>query len=529
MFKLKHNSKDGLKNPGLGFKVLAKLDQLFNKLFSQAWNPLYQSGTLAVFCLIVVIVTGVYLVFFYDVANPYSSVVHINQQIWLGKWIRSLHIYASNLSIIAIIFHVLRLWIQRRSWGARSLTWITGALLTITIFICAWSGFVMVWDWQAYLMVNTLSELIDFLHILQEPFIWSFQHSQKLPQAFFFLNLFLHVSLPLMLIAFLWAHTAKLARPTWLPPKKIQHISLLLLIMSSIFIPAPLGPIANPLQIGADYYYNLFFNFWLPLTHYFHPLLILSVCSVLFIVLTAVPMWHRKKYQKNFIPSFVDEKSCTGCTTCFHDCPYEAINMVTRTLGHGSELVAKVTADRCVSCGICAGSCAPMGVGPKGRTGRDQMELLQLFLEQSLAAENKIMLFHCKQLFLLQNKNIPNYLIPYDVHCAGNLHTSMIELALKKGCMGVVIATCPPRNCSNREGTKWLTERIYHGREADLRPQIDREQILVVASDPLTLPLQAIENFFQTLSKKQLDLSNLNLNLNLNINTECKNEVVLVK
>jgi hypothetical protein len=46
-------------------------------------------------------------------------------------------------------------------------------------------------------------------------------------------------------------------------------------------------------------------------------------------------------------------------------------------------LVALVDPALCVSCGICAGSCAPMGVGPPGRTGRDQLAGVREFVARA--------------------------------------------------------------------------------------------------------------------------------------------------
>jgi coenzyme F420-reducing hydrogenase delta subunit len=41
----------------------------------------------------------------------------------------------------------------------------------------------------------------------------------------------------------------------------------------------------------------------------------------------------------------------------------------------------------------------------------------------------------------------------------------------------VLIVSCPPRDCWHREGPKWLEQRLYHGREAELRERVDRRRI----------------------------------------------------
>ena len=39
------------------------------------------------------------------------------------------------------------------------------------------------------------------------------------PSQFFFMNLFLHVAIPLGMVCFLWLHTARLARAAWFPER----------------------------------------------------------------------------------------------------------------------------------------------------------------------------------------------------------------------------------------------------------------------------------------------------------------------
>jgi coenzyme F420-reducing hydrogenase delta subunit len=66
------------------------------------------------------------------------------------------------------------------------------------------------------------------------------------------------------------------------------------------------------------------------------------------------------------------------------------------------------------------------------------------------------------------------------VVCAGSLHTSVVEYLVRAGAGGVLVAACPGRDCWNREGPKWLAQRLYAGREADLKPRVDRQRLRYV-------------------------------------------------
>lgn len=58
-------------------------------------------------------------------------------------------------------------------------------------------------------------------------------------------------------------------------------------------------------------------------------------------------------------------------------------------------MVAIVDPSLCVSCGICAGSCAPMSVGPPGRMGRDQLPRVRAFLAEHEPGPDRVVLAAC--------------------------------------------------------------------------------------------------------------------------------------
>jgi coenzyme F420-reducing hydrogenase delta subunit len=150
-------------------------------------------------------------------------------------------------------------------------------------------------------------------------------------------------------------------------------------------------------------------------------------------------------------------------------------------------LVALVNPARCVSCGICAGSCAPMGVGPPGRTGRDQLvDLRQVIADDLAGAGSKPVVAICcaqaprGQVDALRARGAHLHM----VSCAGNLHSSVVEMFVRSGAPGVVVCACPPRDCVSREGPKWLVERLFNDREAELQPRVDRRRVKVMTLAP---------------------------------------------
>jgi Pyruvate/2-oxoacid:ferredoxin oxidoreductase delta subunit/coenzyme F420-reducing hydrogenase delta subunit len=201
-----------------------------------------------------------------------------------------------------------------------------------------------------------------------------------------------------------------------------------------------------------------------------------------------VPLWWRPRLtfrqagQRHApAPAWVNQDLCTGCTQCYLDCPYQAITMVTAPeTNTASELVAEVNPSLCTACGICAGSCAPMVVGPPGRRGRDLLMDMQRFFEREQIATDEVVALVCGQSAgsaLLEDP--PAGVHVYGLHCAGASHTSAMEHLLRRGVGGVYVLSCPSRDCFYRRGPHWLHERIHEDREAELHARVDRRRIRI--------------------------------------------------
>jgi ferredoxin len=448
-----------------------------NRLYGWQGNPLYHTGVLAAALFTVVLVTGVYLLFFYRIGAPWESVDRISRDVFLGSWTRSFHRYASDACVVAVLLHAFRMLVQRRSWGPRTLAWISGVVLAGLVLICGWTGYVMVWDIQGQVLAREGARWMDALPLFSEPISRAFDGSRPLPGAFFFLNLFAHVALPVGLGAVLWIHVARVARPVLLPPRALGLTLLGALGLLSFVLPAALGPEADPLTTPGSAPYDLFFSFFLPLTRPLAAGWVWLGIALLGGLLVLVPWVARPRPARRPAPSVVDERLCTGCEQCWLDCPYEAIQMVERTDGRAG-LVARVNPDVCTSCGVCAGSCAPMGVGPVGRTGRDQIAAARAFVAGLGPRRDEVVLVACDRSAGGAAGAAGAPVFP--VSCAGNLHSSTVEYLLRAGAAGVLVVSCPPRDCWSREGVKWLEERLYRGREAELQERVDRRRVRVV-------------------------------------------------
>ena len=466
----------------VALRLLASADALCNRLYGSRLNPLYQSGTIVVALLLVLIATGLWLTLFYRVGAPYASVAAIDADPWTGRWVRGVHRYASDAAILFTVVHMVRMLAQGRSWGPRALAWTSGVLALGLLLVVGLTGYVMPWDAFGQVVAQEGARLLDALPILSEPLGRAFTGEQELAGAFFFLNFFVHIALPLGLGLVLWVHVSRVARPALLPPRPLLWAVVGVLVAVALVRPPALAPEASPFALPEVVPVDAFYAFWLPLVRPLSGGAALGLLVLGALALLAVPLATRRREPVAPPKSVVDEDICTGCRQCSLDCPYDAITMIARAPGSRSFArsaeVALVDPALCVSCGICAGSCAPMGVGPPGRTGRDQLARVRAFIPEAQVAAGRAVVVCCDRGARGWRAAVEaEGAAVYEVDCAGNLHTSVIELLLRGGAGGVLVVACPPRDCWNREGPIWLEQRMYHDRDAELQARVDRRRV----------------------------------------------------
>jgi ferredoxin len=478
---------------GLMRHILSWMDRLMNRIFGWRYNPLYQSGSLVVVSLVVMLVTGLYLLLFYRIGGPYASIERISAQAWGGSWIRASHRYAADVAVVAALVHAARMFSQGRSWGPRVLAWLSGLVLVGLLYICAWTGYVMVWDGHGFVLAVEGARLLDALPLFSEPIVRTFVGERPIPGAFFFLNLFLHIAVPIGMAAGLWLHVSRVSRPVLVPPRPLWIGSVVALFAVSVLWPAPLDGPADPLLIPTDVKLDVLYGFWLPILQNIGPGVAWAAIVIGMTGLCAIPWLTRPKSDHQPEPSHVDQRSCTSCYQCYLDCPYEAIAMVNRTDGRDG-MVAYVDPALCVSCGICAGSCAPMGVGPPLRTGKHQLAEVEAFIAEQKPTRDQVVIVGCDRSVvegragspvtaLLENEGVGSSQggssPVLSVTCAGNLHSSVVEYLVRAGAGGVLVVACPPRDCWSREGPIWMEQRFFHERGADLKERVDRARIRI--------------------------------------------------
>jgi ferredoxin len=259
------------------------------------------------------------------------------------------------------------------------------------------------------------------------------------------------------------------------------------LVVLSVAWPAPLPPKADLLAIPGRIATDWFYGFWLPLADR-SPAVMLATLGVLGALLVAVPWLLRPARATRSAPSIVDPESCEGCQQCFQDCPFDAIQMIPGLHPERHPLRADVLPDLCVSCGLCAGSCASLAIGPPGRTARDQLAAARQLVASSAEPGRHSLLVACRYKSGLPARFAADpATVRFEVDCAGTLHPGTVSY-LGRHFADTQVVTCPPQNCLYREGSTLAGARIVGERAPAVAGQIARLPVRVIHDVAATGP-----------------------------------------
>ena len=129
-----------------------------NKVFPDHWS--FMIGEIALYCLVVLIMTGAYLTFFYvpdsrqvvyhgsyapldgvSMSAAYQSTLHISFDVRAGLLMRQIHHWAALLFVGAILVHLLRIFFTGAFRKPRELNWVVGLSLFLLALGNGFTGY----------------------------------------------------------------------------------------------------------------------------------------------------------------------------------------------------------------------------------------------------------------------------------------------------------------------------------------------------------------------------------------------------
>jgi ferredoxin len=400
--------------------------------------------------------SGIYLYIRFDtsVADAYGSIDGLEW--WFGGVLRSMHRYAADAFVVVVALHVVRELLAGRFRGFRTFSWISGVPLVWLLYASGIVGYWLVWDARSQFSAQATAEWLLALGIGAEPMARNFLGAAQISDRLFSLFVFLHIGLPLALLAGMWVHVQRLGRPATVAPRVLGLGLVAALAALAVLQPVTSEARWDPAVVPQGLQLDWFVLFVHPLMYATSPAILWLAAGGATAALVALPLLARRPAAP---AARVDPENCNGCGRCVVDCPYEAVILVDKR--------ARVFEARCAACGICAGACpsaTPFRSVAELASGIDLPDLtvheLRRRLQAALPADE--VLFSCEG---TRAGGIA-------LRCLAMLPPSFVEYALRNGARRVRAVGCPEGECAWRLGLELTAERFAGARDPRLRPNV---------------------------------------------------------
>lgn len=110
-----------------------------HKAFPDHWS--FALGEIAMYCFLILLISGTYLAFFFDPAHAYRSTVRLSLDVEAGLFVRQLHHWTSLVFVAAILAHACRVFFTGAFRRPRELTWMLGVCLGGAVVFEGFAGY----------------------------------------------------------------------------------------------------------------------------------------------------------------------------------------------------------------------------------------------------------------------------------------------------------------------------------------------------------------------------------------------------
>ena len=235
--------------------------------FSYTWGLGGISSVLVLF----LILTGVLLMFRYDasVENAYTSIQYLETQVAFGALIRAVHHWSANLLVVTAFLHMIRVFLTGGFKKGRALNWLLGLFLLVLVLAFNFTGYLLPWDQLAYWAVTVGSSLLSYIPLVGTAVANFLLGGPEVGQTTLRNFYAIHVAvLPAIMILAMSYHFWRvrkdggISQPETAEQERVEKVTTiphlvqielaatavltLVILIWSIFAPAPLEALANP-------------------------------------------------------------------------------------------------------------------------------------------------------------------------------------------------------------------------------------------------------------------------------------------
>jgi quinol-cytochrome oxidoreductase complex cytochrome b subunit len=130
-----------------------------------AFKSTYRLGFISAVLFMILLVSGVYLMFFYTpaITLAYGDMQNLRTNVGFGQLMRNVHRWGGHLMVLAVVLHLIRTFLDGAYKAPREFNWVIGVLLLAVTLAYSFTGYLLPWDQLSYWAVRVGSDLVHYV------------------------------------------------------------------------------------------------------------------------------------------------------------------------------------------------------------------------------------------------------------------------------------------------------------------------------------------------------------------------------
>lgn len=131
---------------------------------SLRWSYSFGLGIISTILFGVLVFTGILLMFYYvpSVERAYPTMKEIQLSVPLGQFTRNMHRWSAHAMVLAVIFHMARVFYTGAYKPPREFNWILGVFLLLLTLFGSFTGYLLPWDQLAYWAITVGTNIAGY-------------------------------------------------------------------------------------------------------------------------------------------------------------------------------------------------------------------------------------------------------------------------------------------------------------------------------------------------------------------------------
>lgn len=125
-------------------------------------------GMISFFLFVILIVTGILLMIYYQPAipNAYQNMKDLQYVVSDGRFLRNMHRWAAHLMVLTVFLHMLKVFFKGAYKPPREFNWVVGVILLVLTLLLSYTGYLLPYDQLSYWAVTVGANIVNYVPVI---------------------------------------------------------------------------------------------------------------------------------------------------------------------------------------------------------------------------------------------------------------------------------------------------------------------------------------------------------------------------